>query len=620
MLRQLLFCLLIGLACASPATSQGGTGTPVPRAEQDLSALLREVREKEDKVDRRIFGRIASLGTEESLRGLSGLVNSLRSETVLGSAYGAFLLYKGKDALEKKSIKFLHLHSQKHRRPANKRAAARALVRFGDASLRELESLFRTQLKREEDVARIAFQPLIPVFGERGGPKEAELIVTHGDLRSTAQVNAIRAALENCTSESSTKILCNRLNQDDTPLVWKNLLLDILAGRAGSSVERAFVFALDDPAASVRARAITLLGLRGDAAYTAKLEKHLDAQDSAELRAAVLALCRLNRNDPRWVRELMDMAKSSRWEERMSAAVGLLEVRTPEAVSRLHELLRDTDWHVRFEAMQQVGTLRRNTSVPILIERLDRETRRLREDLALVLRLMTGLDHGSTSTRWGHWWADQGDTFVLPTYETALAAEKTRQERKKESVTQVTFYGLGIISDRLAFVVDISGSMSAMAKWKDDRSTTEGNTSMTRLAIAKKELSRALKGLSPGTLFNLIFFSSGVSAWQDELIPMDEEVLAEALQFTNRHGAGGGTNVYGGLMAVFDDPEVDTLYLLSDGDPSVGEFIDTAMIHDRIIRLNETRNIRINCISIGKSSPFMKRLAEATGGAYVEFL
>jgi HEAT repeat protein len=582
--------------------------------------MLSEVKDKEDKVDRRIFGQIAAMGTEESFRGLSGVINSLRTEYVLGSAYGAFLHYKGKPSLQRKSIKFLHLHAQKHRRPANKRAAAHALGRFGDLASKELESLFRTQLKREETVASIAFQTLIPMLGERGGAKEADLIVTHGELRSTRQENTIRAALSKCKGTSSTKVLCDRLGDEDTPLLWKNLLLDLIAERKESGVDRALVAALDDDAPSVRTHAIRLLGLRGDSQHISKLEDHLDALDSAELRAAVVALCRLNRNDPRWVRTLLALARSRRPEERMGAALGLLEVRTPEAVALLHELLLDTSWRVRFEAMQQVGTLRRSSSVPLLIERLDVETSRLQNDLALVLRLMTGLDHGRTSARWRLWWADQGAGFHLPPYEQALAAEMGRRQRREASVSKVSFYGLRIISDRLAFVVDISGSMAQMAAWRGDRPDTEGGPRTTRLAVAKMELARALKGLSPGVLFNLVFFSSGVSAWQDELIPMDKEVLTEALEFTNRYGAGGGTNVYGALLAAFDDPEVDTLYLLSDGEPSVGKIIDTAKIHDRVVHLNETRKIRIHCISIGKSSDFMKGLAEATGGSYVEFL
>jgi hypothetical protein len=378
--------------------------------------------------------------------------------------------------------------------------------------------------------------------------------------------------------------------------------------------------ALEDESATIRAEAIRVLGQRGDKAHLSKLEQHLDALDAEELRAAVVALCRINRADPRWMRKLLQMANSGRTEERMGAAVGLLEVRTPEAVEVLHELLHDSSWRVRFEAMQQIGTLRRSSSLPILIARLDLETRRLQDDLARVLRLMTGLDHGATTARWRLWWDDQEPNLVLPPYEIALAAEMGREERREASVTQVTFYGLGILSDRLAFVVDISGSMSAAASWRDEKTKTEGGPRTTRLAVAKEELSRALKGLSPGVLFNLVFFSSGVSSWQDELIPMDEKVLVEALEFTNRHGAGGGTNVFGALMAAFDDPEVDTLYLLSDGEPSVGEIIDTAKIHDRVLRLNETRKIRIHCISIGESSTFMKGLAEASGGTYVEFL
>ena len=619
-MRQILFTLLLGLTLSSLLPAQQKPGEDSKSDKPNLASLVSEVKDKEDKVDRRIFNRISSLGTDESFRALSGVVNFLRSEYVLGSAYGAFLAYNGKPALEGKSIKFLYLHAQKHRRPANKRAAARALARFGDKASSELENLFRTQFKREEEVATIAFQTLIPMLGERGGAKEADMILTHGDLRSTRQENTIRTALLKCTSKSSTKILCARLGDEGTPLVWKTLLLDLIARREGPVVDKALVVAMEDNSASVRAQAIHAIGQRGNKAHISKLEGHLDATDPAELRAAVMALCRLNRNDPQWVRKLMDLAQSSRADERMAGAVGLLEVRTPETVAMLHELLTDSSWRVRFEAMLQVGALRQSSSLPILIKRLDVETRRLQDDLSRILRLMTGVDNGTTTARWTEWWKDQDPNLALPPYEIALAAEMARAERREASATSVTFYGLRVISDRLAFIVDISGSMSAGAPWRDGQTATEGAPRTTRLAVAKQELSRVLKGLSPSVLFNLVFFSSGVSAWQDELVPMDEKILVEALEFTNRHGAGGGTNVFGALMAAFDDPEVDTLYLLSDGQPSVGELIDTAKIHDRIVHLNEARKIRIHCISIGDKSTFMEGLAEATGGTYVEFL
>ncbi|HIF40020.1 MAG TPA: VWA domain-containing protein [Planctomycetes bacterium] len=617
-MRHLLSIICLGLAVSSPLFATQRGATPGQEAKRDLTSLVSEVKEKEDKVDRRIFSQISSLGTEESFRALSGLINTLRTEYVLGSAYGAFLAYNGHRTLEGKSIKFLHLHAQKHRRPANKRAAVRALVRFGDKAAKELESLFRTQLKREEEVAVIAFQTLIPMLGERGGAKEAGMILAHGNLRTSGQEKTIQTALSKCTGTSCTKILCDRLTDDATPQLWKQMLLRLISERTEPAVEKALIMALKDSSAAIRTDAIRVIGRRGDKSHLSKLEQHLNAIDAGELRAAVVALCRLNRADPRWMLKLLEMAASSRPEERMGAAVGFLEIRTPEAITVLHELLSDKSWRVRFEAMQQVRTLRQSSSLPLLIERLDLETRRLQDDLSRVLRLMTGLDNGTTTARWRMWWEDQDSDYALPPYEAALAAEMAREERKEASVTQVTFYGLGILSDRLAFIVDTSGSMSAMANRRDG--DTEGGGRATRLTIAKEEISRVLEGLSPGVLFNLVFFSSGVSAWQDELIPMDAAALEEALEFTNRHGAGGGTNVFGALMAAFDDPDVDTLYLLSDGDPSVGELVDTAQIHDRVLRMNETRKVRIHCISIGKSSPFMKGLAEASGGTYVEFL
>ena len=137
---------------------------------------------------------------------------------------------------------------------------------------------------------------------------------------------------------------------------------------------------------------------------------------------------------------------------------------------------------------------------------------------------------------------------------------------------------------------------------------------------AAKELEKALRGLSPGTLFNLVFFDSGVDPWRDELIEHEERSLAAAVEFANAQRAAGGTNIYDALILAFEDERVDTLYLMSDGDPTSGQITDPERILERIRQLNRTRKLEINAISIGKASAFLRRLAEQNGGVYVERL
>ena len=65
---------------------------------------------------------------------------------------------------------------------------------------------------------------------------------------------------------------------------------------------------------------------------------------------------------------------------------------------------------------------------------------------------------------------------------------------------------------------------------------------------------------------------------------------------------------------------MDTIVLLTDGQPSVGEVTDTQEIRSRIERMNRTRKVLIHCVSVGRKSRFLRLLAEENGGIYTEAL
>jgi Mg-chelatase subunit ChlD len=115
---------------------------------------------------------------------------------------------------------------------------------------------------------------------------------------------------------------------------------------------------------------------------------------------------------------------------------------------------------------------------------------------------------------------------------------------------------------------------------------------------------------------NLIFFETTIDPWQKKLVPLSR-FRPQALKAVKALKTRGGTNIYDTLEMAFEDKDVDTIYLLSDGAPGSGKIVDTTEILKEIRKKNRSRQIIINTISLGTSS-FMRDLAEQNGGTYVE--
>jgi len=391
------FLLIIASALCAQAL------TPCAAAQEELPVLLDLVRKQEDEVDRRVFARIASFKTEDSHRTLRKAVAPLRKEWMLNIAYGAFLGYRDQPKLAAQSVQFLHDEALRQRRDENQRAAARALARYGSLAQSELEHILKRH--RSEDVRGIVAQPMVTLLGELGTVEAVEMILRYADLRVGGQQGAVFRALQKCTGAKIDRLLGSHLNAQGTDARWRLLLLDILSKRQGTEVDRALLAALDSSDAGVRVQVLEILGERRDPALLSKLTPHLRARDEGELREAIIAVGRLSGADKAWVKQVFEFSRSKNAGARMGAAVALLELRTRDAVDKLHHLLGDPDWRVRSEALQQVGNLHESPSLPFLIERLGLETGRFKRDVGVVLRLMTGLEKRARSgtTRTSRW-------------------------------------------------------------------------------------------------------------------------------------------------------------------------------------------------------------------------
>jgi Mg-chelatase subunit ChlD len=221
--------------------------------------------------------------------------------------------------------------------------------------------------------------------------------------------------------------------------------------------------------------------------------------------------------------------------------------------------------------------------------------------------------------QWRAWWKDKGDEFKVPSpgdLATAAQAREVRRLRQRTVVAQdAEFFGVPIESHRAIFIIDTSGSMVEAVPGR-----MVGNREAARIEVAKEELQQCLKALDEHALFNIFSFSSGVGRWLESgIATANAKSRAEAIEFVERLGAGGATNLYDTLKMAFEDPDVDTIYVLSDGEPTAGEVTDPHQIREDVKRWNQHRRIVIHTIAVGGSLEVLEWLAKDSGGSYVRF-
>ncbi|MEM8885710.1 MAG: hypothetical protein AAGD14_16715 [Planctomycetota bacterium] len=257
-------------------------------------------------------------------------------------------------------------------------------------------------------------------------------------------------------------------------------------------------------------------------------------------------------------------------------------------------LLAHDSWRVRAAAIQGCRDARRGIFVAPLVVRLGNERGRLRFDVWNALRALTGKEIPPDPEQWRAilpWDGPAPDAAgATPGHET-----KTR-----------AYFGLPVASERIAFVFDVSGSM------RDD---------------GKIEQARAQFAKTAATLGNEQRYDLFVYRYLLKYPPRPKLERAfgklqagrgrKANGWLKKQPARGGGAIYDGLVAAMLDPEVDTIYLLSDGVPSYGTVSRDYRVRQEVRRVNRWRRVAIHTILLGTRGTdrkFMLALATENGG------
>lgn len=337
------------------------------------------------------------------------------------------------------------------------------------------------------------------------------------------------------------------------------------------------------------------------APLVARVRKQLKRNRKKVLDSAA-GLHELLVKDPTWVQDLAALACASDLESRLLGVAMLLEMGSPAAIADAQRYISNRSWELRSLSYRYLTKCRDVTSIPFLIKRYGREEGRLAHELSTALFKHTGTRCWNARD-WSAWWRANNVGFALP------HPQSVKGGGSSSGGNTISYYDIPLVSSRIAFLVDHSGSMGA---------TVGTDKKRNRLMAAQEQLRLVLSALPKTHRVNLIPFETDVTQVWRELKSLSNANRKELLERVAKIKLAGGTNTFGALMHAMEDPEVDTIYLLTDGVPSSGELVDPEEILEVIMRENRVRQVVIHCISIGMKSTLLKDLADLTGGQYKE--
>jgi len=284
-------------------------------------------------------------------------------------------------------------------------------------------------------------------------------------------------------------------------------------------------------------------------------------------------------------------------EVRCAAVAALRSVRGARAFPALRQAAADAESAVRAQAIEELERLGTRACVLALVDRLESEEREaLAWRVVRALQSLTGMRYRRDARPWR-------------LFATQLAPDWTRADAAPEPVQgspTVALAGLPILSDRVAFLVDFSGSL-----WEHKVGER------TRKEILDERVRSVLEALPADTEFNLIPYTRDPIPWADELVVARPQEVRKAVNFFEGCNARGPGNFFDAALLALADPRVDTIVALTDGAPTGGRRWNLPLMVSLLTEETRYRKVAFDSILIDAPRRLELRweeLAAQTGG------
>ena len=287
-------------------------------------------------------------------------------------------------------------------------------------------------------------------------------------------------------------------------------------------------------------------------------------------------------------------------------------------------------------AVQALKRLDEPRCVPVLIQARQKAAGLLAEEIEVALHHFTGESFfgAGADAMWAGWWRDEGVSWL------DRAGSKRYGTTGAKRSGDASFYGIETRSNRIVFVLDRSGSMAAPVPQRGPITGKDKHLpGKTKLEVAKNQLARTIRKLDAGVRFAVVFYSHDVKVWKNppRLIQATSKNKRKAIDWFMKLGPEGSTMIFaalhkalayakvgGGGKSSTDPWGADTIYLLSDGAPTVPGGSDAlkgpalAKAVKRFLDANHAFGCVVNTVGVGPrhNRALMMSLARETGGTY----
>jgi hypothetical protein len=390
----------------------------------------------------------------------------------------------------------------------------------------------------------------------------------------------------------------------------------------------------------VRAYAARVLGLAGDASSLEDLRKQVGDEFWLARAEAALALMRLK--DPRIVDAVRPMISDQAAKARIAAmdavATAAAGIQAEKAVAPVAANLDHESWQVRSAAAECLGGLGSMYGVEPLIARMTSEAGRLRVDCYDALKRITKDDLGKNPENWSKWWKKERERVGGGVPEAPKPAGEANPEDARYGRPERP-YGIQTYEGRVGYMLDMSNSMFTL--FEPDPSEVKRlrrkYVGATKFDISREEIAQSIAALDPRAKFNVMVFSTKPRFMSNGMSQAGGDAAKKAEAFlkscrSSPESAGGAvqlTSFYDAFRGIFDLPKgsasppanftetPDTMFFLTDGEPTAGEIIDADELLAWFNGLNRYARIRVNVIAYGNMGidlVFLGHLAGDNGG------
>jgi hypothetical protein len=248
---------------------------------------------------------------------------------------------------------------------------------------------------------------------------------------------------------------------------------------------------------------------------------------------------------------------------------------------------------VRAQVVKTLGKLNWPGAIRPLIERLALEKGELHEHILDALVRLTAVYPGGNAHAWRLWLAKEGGPYLDGTVTLGRGKLSMRRRKHDPQATAGTYFGLRQQGKAILYVIDISLSMRRSAsgggRMGGGRGPGGGGENgrgggapgqKSRWDLCREELAKALRGLGPDTTFNIIGFANHLKIFDKKMKKASKRNVSRAIDWIEGLKLELETNIYDALELSFFlggrgvrdryyEPEIDTIYFLSDGAPTM---------------------------------------------------